>query len=59
MGRSVNKSSFNGRPTRRSRVENCSTCATDPNREKLMPPHDASNQCESGKRDHCSCDTCF
>ena len=23
------------------------------------PPHDASPNCESGKRAHCSCDTCF
>lgn len=23
------------------------------------PPHDASPRCESGKRAHCSCDTCF
>jgi hypothetical protein len=23
------------------------------------PPHDASENCQSGKRPHCSCDTCF
>lgn len=23
------------------------------------PSHDASDRCESGKRPHCSCDTCF
>lgn len=23
------------------------------------PPHDASDRCESGKHNHCSCDTCF
>jgi len=23
------------------------------------PSHDASDQCRSGKRIHCSCDTCF
>lgn len=23
------------------------------------PSHDASQNCESGKRAHCSCDTCF
>lgn len=23
------------------------------------PAHDASPRCESGKRAHCSCDTCF
>ena len=25
----------------------------------FAPPHDASRRCESGKRSHCSCDTCF
>lgn len=25
----------------------------------LHPPHDASPDCKSGKRPHCSCDTCF
>lgn len=23
------------------------------------PPHDASDRCESGKHNHCTCDTCF
>ena len=23
------------------------------------PPHDPSRRCESGRRNHCSCDTCF
>jgi hypothetical protein len=23
------------------------------------PDHDASRNCQSGKRAHCSCDTCF
>ena len=45
-------------PPRRSRVEDCSYC----NEHKpgdMMPPHDASARCESGKRTHCTCDTCF
>jgi hypothetical protein len=25
----------------------------------IMPPHDASCRCESGKHKHCSCDICF
>ena len=36
--------------------ENCSFCqqhGTD------GPPHFASSRCESGRRNHCSCDTCF
>lgn len=47
------------RPARRSRVAGCSTCDRDPEHKKMMPPHDASARCESGKRSHCSCDTCF
>ena len=27
--------------------------------EEMMPPHDPSPRCESGKRPHCTCDTCF
>jgi hypothetical protein len=27
--------------------------------DEMMPPHDASSRCESGKRNHCTCDTCF
>lgn len=26
---------------------------------EMMPHHDASPRCESGKRNHCTCDTCF
>lgn len=44
-------------PTRRQhRVKGCTTC------EQYGlhgPSHDASDRCESGKRPHCSCDTCF
>lgn len=41
-------------------VEGCSYCE----REKLagnthFPRHHASPRCESGKRYHCTCDTCF
>lgn len=25
----------------------------------FFPDHDASQRCMSGKRSHCSCDTCF
>lgn len=38
----------------------CSYC--DREREagnSFHPPHDASPRCRSGKRNHCSCDTCF
>lgn len=41
-------------------VLGCPTCE----REKaagnaFFPRHEASRRCESGKRPHCSCDTCF
>lgn len=28
-------------------------------RTTFHPPHDASSNCQSGRRNHCSCDTCF
>lgn len=28
-------------------------------KSSMMPPHDASKNCESGKRPHCTCDVCF
>jgi len=30
-----------------------------PTPSRMMPRHRASRGCESGRRDHCSCDTCF
>ena len=36
----------------------CVTC-TQHLASEMMPPHDASPRCESGKRNHCSCDICF
>lgn len=36
----------------------CRTCS-ELAKGKMCPPHDASPRCESGKRNHCSCDTCF
>lgn len=36
----------------------CVTCSQHLASE-MMPPHDASPRCESGKRNHCTCDTCF
>lgn len=49
-------------PKRRHKAEpgECPTC--DRERAKnsdFHPPHDASPRCESGKHNHCSCDTCF
>jgi hypothetical protein len=36
----------------------CSGCA-DHGSVSFGPPHTASSACESGKRDHCSCDRCW
>ena len=35
----------------------CKYC--DGEKGTFHPPHDAADRCESGKRTHCSCDTCF
>jgi hypothetical protein len=47
------------RPVRRSRLQpgECAYC--DENRESFAPSHDASQNCQSGKHPHCTCDTCF
>lgn len=38
----------------------CSYCDSErAANNNFHPAHDASDRCESGKRDHCSCDTCF
>jgi len=39
-------------------VEGCAYCAKFKPGE-MFPSHDASRRCESGGRDHCTCDTCF
>lgn len=36
----------------------CPTCDHYRN-DDMMPSHTASDRCESGKRNHCTCDTCF
>lgn len=37
--------------------DNCSYCIE--NIGKPVPRHEASSSCESGKRNHCTCDICF
>lgn len=44
--------------TRWIRKNDCAYCAEHGD-ESMMPPHDASANCESGKRPHCTCDICF
>jgi len=43
------------RVTREPGCEYCAKHRDDP----MMPPHQASSRCESGKRSHCTCDTCW
>lgn len=39
---------------------NCATCDHERAADNdFHPPHDASPNCESGHRNHCSCDICF
>lgn len=44
--------------SRRRLVDSCSYCQ-DNKDDARMPPHDASDNCESGKRTHCTCDICY
>ncbi len=48
------------KPPRRTRMPEgeCPYC-DEYGDEDMMPPHDASPRCESGKHPHCTCDTCF
>lgn len=39
-------------------VEGCSYCEQFGG-SLMMPPHEASKSCQSGGRNHCTCDTCF
>lgn len=48
-------------PTQRRQIDlDCSFCKEQMNNNNnFFPPHDPSPGCESGKREHCTCDTCF
>jgi hypothetical protein len=46
------------KPFRRNWVNDCEYCRKNASRE-MMPLHDASPCCQSGKHNHCTCDTCF
>lgn len=43
---------------RLSLMTECPFCAQH-GADPMMPYHDASDRCESGKHPHCTCDTCF
>jgi hypothetical protein len=41
-------------------VRDCAGCQVFfDNPDAMGPSHKASDRCESGKRSHCTCDTCF
>lgn len=41
-------------------VVDCAYCVAQlRERESFFPPHSARASCQSGCRDHCTCDTCF
>ena len=40
------------------RSDDCAYCVAHRD-DSMMPPHQASSACESGKYDHCTCDTCY
>lgn len=41
-------------------VDECSFCQREKARgNSFYPNHKASTRCESGGRNHCTCDTCF
>lgn len=47
-------------PARTDRVVGCDYCRRLAlAREDFAPRHTASDRCRSGKRAHCTCDTCF
>ena len=45
------------KPLKRHEVEGCPFC--EKFKGQMHPSHDASDRCESGKHDHCTCDVCF
>ena len=40
------------------RSDDCAYCQAHKD-DSMMPPHQASSNCESGRYDHCTCDTCY
>jgi hypothetical protein len=52
------KALFDGFYARRLPPGECAYC-DEHGDDPMMPRHMASSRCESGKRPHCTCDTCF
>ena len=55
------KAKEHARRARRRQLEpgECTYCDMERKAGNFFPPHDASPNCESGSRCHCTCDTCF
>jgi len=50
----------NEKITRRQFADECEYCREKKKEGQLFfPLHDPSPRCESGKKPHCTCDTCF
>ena len=45
-------------PDRKTNVAGCKYCDIH-KFDKYAPPHEASPNCESGKKPHCTCDVCY
>jgi hypothetical protein len=44
---------------RKDEIANCKYCQEIKERGGFGPSHFASRNCQSGGRNHCTCDTCF
>ncbi len=45
---------------RQREIDECNACQRYiADKQTFYPPHFASRGCESGKKPHCTCDTCF
>ena len=49
---------FGAETTLRRLEKDCKYCNENAF-EPMMPNHNASLRCESGRHNHCTCDTCF
>jgi hypothetical protein len=51
------KAAMEALEAKRREIAACAYCQE--NKGVMHPPHFASSRCESGKRNHCTCDICF
>jgi hypothetical protein len=55
----VGKAALQERKAREDEIANCKYCQEIKASGGFGPSHFASPNCRSGRRNHCSCDTCF